>query len=223
MTIRRIGSAGRRRALVLVMGGAVLAAPALAVSTFAQSGPPTTSVPGFHHDTHQPIKITADKLEVEQNQEIATFTGNVIAIQGAMRLRADTLKVHYHGNRAAPARGGADPAVKPVPQAAAGAGQSPMGAISELDAYGHVFLLAPGETAQGAVGVYDVEKHVIVLTGKPVVLTRGKNVLTGQKVAMNLDTGMSVLTPEVGGRVHGLFVPEQGNGKPDAKKPGVPR
>ncbi len=178
---------------------------------------PDTQVPGFHHNTRQPIKIDADKLEVRQNREIAIFTGNVVAVQGEMKLRADTLKVHYHGNQAGRGAGAAAATADPRPKPGA-AGPGAMGAISEIDAFGHVFLLAPGETAQGSAGVYDVEKHVIVLTGTPVVLTRGKNVLTGQRVRMNLDTGMSELTPVAGGRVHGLFVPEQRSGRPEKRR-----
>ena len=50
------------------------------------------------HDSNLPIEITADSLEVVQNQQIATFTGNVDAVQGDMVLSADRLRVYYYGD-----------------------------------------------------------------------------------------------------------------------------
>ena len=43
----------------------------------------------------EPIEITADRLVLEQNQQLATFTGNVDAVQGDTTLRTDKLRVFY--------------------------------------------------------------------------------------------------------------------------------
>ncbi len=150
--------------------------------------------PQIQHDTDQPIEINADSLEVEQNQQIATFRGNVDAVQGEIRLRADELKVHY--------RNGGDSS-----ESAAGAA----GAIVRIDAVGNVFVSSPTETAQGNAGVYDIDNRQITLTGQ-VVLTRGENVLRGERLVLNMATGRSVI--EAGGqrsgeRVRGIFVPSQ--------------
>ena len=58
------------------------------------------AVPGLHaqslqHDSSLPIEITADSLEVLQDRKVATFTGNVDAVQGDLVLSADLLRVHY--------------------------------------------------------------------------------------------------------------------------------
>ncbi|MGI9449125.1 MAG: LptA/OstA family protein, partial [Geminicoccaceae bacterium] len=57
------------------------------------------TVPGagqsIDRDQTLPIEISADSLEVAQEDRIATFAGNVDAIQGDLVLSADTLKVHY--------------------------------------------------------------------------------------------------------------------------------
>lgn len=136
-------------------------------------------------DSDQPIEINADSLEVQQNQQLAVFRGNVDATQGRIKLRADELRVHYADGKA-----GAD-----------GLG----GSIQRIDAVGNVFIWSPSETAQGDVGVYDVGNKVITLTGQ-VVLTRGENVLRGQRLVMNTETGVSKIDAG-GGRVKGLFVP----------------
>ena len=146
---------------------------------------------GVRYDTTQPIEITADALEVRQDQGIAVFTGTVSAIQGDLVLRADTLRVHYR-------RGDESDAGFP-------------GAISRIDAQGGVFFSTPSENAKGDNGVYDVGKGTITLVGA-VVLTRGKNVLSGSRLELSLATGRTKLYSDGAdgdGRVRGLFVPEE--------------
>ena len=55
---------------------------------------------GTGYDTSLPIEITADSLEVQQEEQLAVFTGNVDAVQGELNLRADRLVVHYRTNAA---------------------------------------------------------------------------------------------------------------------------
>lgn len=138
-------------------------------------------------DTDQPIDINADDLEILQDQNLAIFTGNVIAVQGGLELRAEQLRVWY---RPASGRAGGD---------AANAG----GTIIRIDAIDRVFVSSATETAQGDLGIYEVPEKRLTLTGS-VVLTRGQNVLRGKKLVMDLATGRSQIS---GGRVHGRFVP----------------
>ena len=51
------------------------------------------------HDTALPIEIAADALEVQQEKQIAVFSGNVDAQQGNIKLRADRLWVHLPRRR----------------------------------------------------------------------------------------------------------------------------
>jgi lipopolysaccharide export system protein LptA len=171
-----------------VLAAALTAAVAFAAGATAQ----TAATPRL--DTDTPIEISADALEVRQEAHIAVFRGNVDARQGNLRLHADSLTVHYR------------------PEGGAGAAN----AISRIDAEGSVFVSSPRETAQGARGVYDVERSIITLTDD-VVLTRGENVVRGRRLVMNLTTGQSRIeggSPAVGttgsdGRVHGIFVPQK--------------
>ena len=176
----------------------------LALAPFGAAwGQPAASNPlGRAFDGNQPIEISADSLEVIQPQQLAIFKGNVDAVQGDLRLRADTLKVHYRQR----------PAGQPAP---AGAAVNPQASIHRIDAVGRVFISSPEETARGDVGVYDVDNRVITLEGE-VVLTRGDNVLRGNRATMDLASGRSIMVPTAGERVHGLFVP---NKTPPAKKP----
>ena len=46
----------------------------------------------------EPIEINSDRLVLEQNQQVATFTGNVDAVQGVTRLQSDKMRVFYANN-----------------------------------------------------------------------------------------------------------------------------
>lgn len=148
-------------------------------------------------DVDQPIEISADSLEVRQNENIAIFQGNVAAAQGRIRLRADRISVHYR------------------PRQTTGVAGAIGGAISRLDASGNVFISSPTEIAQGKSGVYDVDKKLVSLSGD-VILTRGENVLRGERLVINLATGVTTLDGGTGGagaakpaqRVRGVFHPD---------------
>lgn len=177
-------AAGPSRFAWLALTALLLAAPAGAQSP--------------QGDSAKPIEINADSLEVLEAEQVAIFRGNVDALQGDIRLKADELKVHY--NRRQLGGGGIS------------------GAISRIDASGGVFISSPTETAQGDRGVYLVDRREITLTGK-VVLTRGESVIRGQSLVMSMVTGRSRVEGDTaaggGGRVHGIFMPE-GAGRGEA-------
>jgi lipopolysaccharide export system protein LptA len=141
------------------------------------------------HDTKLPIEITSRDLEVRQQEQIAIFTGNVVAQQGDMLLRADRLLVRYTEDEA---------------QAAAQGNK-----ITRIDAEGNVFLTSPTETAQGRTGVYDVINEVVTLVGD-VVVTQADNVIKGERMVLDLATGRSHMQSAPGttdGRVKMIFEP----------------
>jgi lipopolysaccharide export system protein LptA len=199
------------RATVFRAGAAVLLA-ACATAALAQTMRP--------QNRNQPIEINADRLEVQQDRQIATFSGNVDATQGDFKMKADQLKVFYReqsqpqGQRPAASKPGEIPQ-RPAPRPAA-QGDNPMGgSIQRIEATGRVFLSSPQETASGDTGVYDVDKQTFRLDGQKVVLTRGQSVLNCGWVLTNMDTGVSRCEGGVagatGGRVRGIFMPEKSN------------
>ena len=185
----------------------------------------TTPAPGATLDNDKPIEVSSDQLEVQQDKNEAIFTGNVIATQGQINMRADKMIVHYISNDSKPATPGQPAAPRPAPKPAAAAGASPSAnGIERIDASGNVIFTNPTDTAKGDFSVYDVAKQTLDLTGT-VILTRDKNVLKGTHMTYYMDTGRSVLTaggttvtggaaPAAttgNGRVHGLFVPQTSN------------
>jgi lipopolysaccharide export system protein LptA len=174
----------------------------LAVS--AGTGAPTTVwSQSFQHDSKLPIEITADSLEVVQDNQIATFLGNVDAVQGDLVLTSDQLRVHYRASEDG------------------SAGTS--GSIRRIEATGNVFLSSPKETAQGEFGVYDVDGALLTLEGS-VVLTRAENVVRGERLEIDLATGRSQVfaaVPSTAGgtpsqRVKAVFVPQPKSVEPGA-------
>ena len=50
---------------------------------------------GLKADTSLPVEVKADTLAVDQVSGQASFTGNVLVVQGEMRLSADEVRVEY--------------------------------------------------------------------------------------------------------------------------------
>lgn len=151
-------------------------------------------------DSQQPVEISADQLEVLQSDQKAIFSGNVIAKQGRINMKSSRMTVFY--------KGGGDKQQSASAMAGAAKG------ISRIEADGDVFFASPTETARSKKASYDVDKEMITMTGD-VVLTRDRNVLKGSQLIYNLTTGKSVLNSSGnsggtgGGRVKGLFIPQQ--------------
>jgi len=182
---------------------------------------------GPNNNSKLPIEITSDSLEVRQNESIAIFKGNVIAIQGTMKMNSEVMVVHYEKSSDPKQNNKTD--ASPTTNAATqnntnpnttdkpDKGSSPAQAITQVDAKGNVFITTETETAQGDSGVYYVRKRFVVLNGN-VILTSGKNVVKGESLVYNLDTGRSRMVSQderpgmkSKGRVKSLFVPGSSN------------
>ncbi len=182
----------------------IVAGIALLFSPFSAQAEEGDSPVGFKTDPDAPIEIEADTLEVEQNAQTATFIGNVVAIQGAIRLRADRLIVTYA-------------------QKAEGASSSDDGTggteITRIDAKSNVHVMSEDDqSASGDWALYMVADETITM-GDAVVLRQGENVIRGQRLNIDLNSGQArveggVTTTDTenpgSGRVRGLFqAPQQ--------------
>ncbi len=50
-------------------------------------------------DKEQPIQVEADKLEIRDDDNISTYSGNVRLIQGSMLIHSDRLVIHFDDNK----------------------------------------------------------------------------------------------------------------------------
>jgi lipopolysaccharide export system protein LptA len=130
------------------------------------------------------------------------FVGNVHATQAELTLDTERLTVAYSSK----------------PGATGGSTSGGGVQIHRLDAAGGVVVHSPSETAKGDLGIYDLDRKLITIIGN-VRLMQRDNVVTGQRLVINLDSGRAVIDggpPGVnssGGRVTGHFtVPQKNSG-----------
>lgn len=189
----------------------LLASLALSVAAGAQPAPQPaqqsgSAMQGIQLNRDQPVKIESDALEVRDKQRQATFMGNVKLTQGETILQCKTLVIFYEDTAAAPAasKKGA-PATAQKQGVGTGSGQQ----IKRAEAKGDVRVTQKDQTATGENGVFDVKTNSVTLTGN-VVVTQGTNVLRGDRMVVNLDTGVARVESsdkDKTKRVEGLFNP----------------
>jgi lipopolysaccharide export system protein LptA len=153
------------------------------------AGPPN-ALQGFSQNRDQPIRIRAAALEVRDKERIATFTGDVHLVNGDTELRCRAMVVFYDEESAA--AGGPKPA-----SAGPAGGQQ----IRRIEAKGGVAVAQKDQNATGDTAVFNMRENTVALTGN-VVVTRGQDVLRGQRLMVNLTTGVSKMD---GGRVDVLI------------------
>ena len=203
----------------------VAALLALAVGAQAQpknqqqqqnKGPPN-ALQGFSQNRDEPVNIESNTLEVRDKDKVATFSGDVRVKQGDTAMRSQKLVVFYEQS----GESGGTTGSTGKPMQAATPGPNGSQKIKRLEARGDVVVTQKDQTATGETGIFDMPTNTVTLTGN-VVMTQGKNVLRGDKLIVDLTTGVSrVESGKNGhGRVQGLFLPSSGGGMPDMKSGG---
>lgn len=179
---------------------------------------------GFSQNRDQPIQIDAASLEMRDKKKEATFAGNVKVVQGDTTMTSKTLVVFYESGgdkpatpqpaaaQAAPAKGAK---TAPIQSATPGPGGS--SSIKRLEARGNVVVTQKDQVVTGETAVFDTKTNLITMlggAGNQVVLTQCQNVLRGDRLLVDMTTGVSRVESD-SGRVQGLFIQSQGgqNGK----------
>jgi lipopolysaccharide export system protein LptA len=176
-----------KRVAALVITGAMLAA-----------GPALAQISG----SGGPIDITADQLELIDAQHLAVWRGDVEALQGGNRLRADQVNIYFSGT------GGAS----------AGAPGRNWGPVQRIEANGKVFFVSPQQTARGNAAVYELGPNTITITGD-VIVAQGQSVVHGDKLTIEVKSGRATMGSvakgrNATGRVRGVFYPNSSNSNP---------
>jgi len=171
------------------------------VSALAQQGPPN-ALQGFSANRDKPVNIKAASLEVRDKEKVATFSGDVHVVQGDTDMRCKTLVVYYEDSSN-------KDGVKAAQPGPAGNGQ-----IRRMEARGNVVVTQKDQIATGDRGDFDMRTNTVVLSGK-VVVTKGKDVLRGERLIVNLTDGVSRME---GGRVEALFEPKSNSEQKSEQK-----
>jgi lipopolysaccharide export system protein LptA len=222
-------------ALVLIAPGAGFA-PGAAFAQGAVSGVPN-AMQGFSQNRDQPIQIEAASLEMRDKKKEATFAGNVKVVQGDTTMTSKILVVFYDSASAAPATPpppanakAAKSAPTQAPMQAAAPGPGGSSSIRRLEAKGSVVVTQKDQVVTGETAIFDTKANLITMTGG-VVLTQCKNVLRGDRLKVDMTTGVSRVESD-SGKVQGMFdqgaqggcgpAPAPGAPAPAAPKPGLP-
>jgi lipopolysaccharide export system protein LptA len=123
----------------------------------------------LRQDPNAPVEVSADSLSVDQNDGSAVFSGNVLIVQGNMRMAAPKVHVHYNDETSG---------------------------IAKLVATGGVTVVNGADAAEAQTANYQVEDGVIVMIGD-VLLTQGNNALSTEKMTVNLDAGTAQMDGRV--------------------------
>ena len=147
-------------------------------------------------------------LEVRDKQKQATFSGDVRVKQGDTGLRCKSLVVFYEQS--------GDPSDGSKTLQAANPGPSGEQRIKRLEARGGVVVTQKDQTATGELGIFDMKTNTVTLTGNPVVMTQGQNVLRGGKLVVDLTSGVSRVEAGKSGQGVQMLV-QPGASMPDPK------
>lgn len=167
----------------------------------------------------EPITITAEKLEYEYKDGVITYRGDVIAIQGDVKIRSNELRITLAKS---------DDAKQSATQAADELGDASASKLQSAVATGNVRIDQGTRWAVGGRATFDQTNRTLVLTENP-VLHDGPNEVAGDKVVVFLDRDTAVVEGGRNKRVKGFFVPAKdqkpgakpGDAKPDATAAGA--
>jgi len=217
--ISRFGSAGAVCAAArafAVIAALIASGPALAQSV--ATGVPN-ALQGFSQNRDQPIKIEAASLEMRDKKKEATFSGNVKVVQGDTTMTSKALVVFYDSGTPTAAAGAKPAKGAPMPTDTPGPGGS--SSIKRLEARGNVVVTQKDQVVTGETAVFDTKTNLITMQGG-VVLTKCKNVLRGDRLMVDMTTGVSRVESDTGKGVQGLFIQDTGPGCGSPAAPGAP-
>src|SRR4051812_1122008 len=198
----------------------VLIASSDALAQGAMSGVPN-AMQGFSQNRDQPIQIEAASLEMRDKKKEATFSGNVKVVQGDTTMTSKSLVVFYDSG---PAPAGSTSPSTAAPKGAksgtmqaATPGPGGSSSIRRLEARGSVVVTQKDQVVTGETAIFDPRANLITMAGG-VVLTQCKNVLKGDRLKVDMTSGVSRVESDTN-KVQGMFIQGEncGSGSGGAK------
>lgn len=138
--------------------------------------------PEMNHDNSQPVHITSEQLEADDQAGVFVFKGDVQAQQGEVFIYAQTMTVSY---------------VK--------------GEKRQIDiviAEGDVRIVQLNRVATGGKAIFYHQEGRIVLSDQPRVV-QGDNTVEGEKIVVYLNDNRSVVEGSSKRRVKAVFIPAE--------------
>ena len=132
----------------------------------------------FKTDPNAPMDIEADTLDVYDREKRAVFEGNVKAQQGDVVIRTVELTAFYSGQAGLGLSGGGDANGKEASQ------------LTRIEAKQKVLISSKdGQSASGEWAIFDTKANTVLL-GDNVIVSRGKDVVQGARLKIDLTSGM---------------------------------
>lgn len=147
----------------------VLCASLFVCSAASGAAQTNISLGGIAVDTTSAVEVTADSLAVDQDSGKALFEGEVLIVQGDLRLSADQVEVLYNAEASE---------------------------ISRLLATGNVLFVTSEEAAEAQTADYDVASGLLVMTGD-VLLTQGGSAIAANAMTINVTDGTAQMDGRV--------------------------
>ena len=117
-----------------------------------------------------PVDIIADEMQWNDDKKVAYAIGNAIATQGEKKISANKLIVHLDQ-------------------------EEDTNEIILIEAEGNVIFTNKKEVATGKIAKYDFIKNNIIIEDT-VTLKRDDNIMKGELLVMDLNTGVSQITSD---------------------------
>ena len=155
-----------RRTAISALAGAALMAM-VAGPLMAQGA--QVGFAGLRQNPAAPVEVTSDSMSVEQAEGRAVFSGDVLVVQGDLRITAAEITVEY--------------------------GEGGRG-IGVIHARGGVTVVTPADAAEAREATYSVATGALVMTGD-VLLTQGASAISGQRLVADLRTGTGTMEGRV--------------------------
>ncbi|HXJ36805.1 MAG TPA: LptA/OstA family protein [Candidatus Eisenbacteria bacterium] len=153
----------------------------------------------------EPITITADNLEYQYKDGLVVYRGDVLAVQGEVKVRSNELRITLAKSD--------DDKKASAAKAASDLGDAGTSKVQSIVASGNVRIDQGARWAVGGKATFDQSNRTLVLTENP-VMHDGPNEVSGDRVVVYLDQNRSVVE---GGskRVKATLIPtKDGGGKP---------
>jgi lipopolysaccharide export system protein LptA len=150
-----------------------------------------------------PVDITADGQEFTNSQCLSIWRGNVEALQDTSHMRTDLLRAYFEKGSPSPGKGASNP----------GSSGGSCGDLTRIEAEGSVYYTTPQQRVRGDHAVYEASTSTLTITGG-VVAAQGQNVMRGEKMVFNTNTGEGHMVGAQTGRnapnrVRGVFYPKE--------------
>jgi len=141
------------------------------------------AAPAFEFNRKDPIYITSDWMEFDQNKNTITYKGRVVTVQGEMTVRSETLTADYNPD---------------------------MKQIKQIIAEGKVNATQGDRVATGDKLVFDDSAKTVTLTGNP-IMRQGNSQISGSRVIYFVEQDRAVAEGDGKVRVQATIFPEELN------------